>query len=275
MEGYSRESFDNNEKKIDEARDKAKLKPFGGRADPSDIMGAKWDYMAGKQERERLLNLAHDEALRENVARDKSEQKNKEENPISIKDRINLLDEISNTDFGNYSDADIEDLLVRSGISNDDIEFLIKTKNQRRELISNGIPLSLLTDQEKRREYDIEARLKSFLDREDQENFRENMRQEALKGEASEFFLNAIQPNEVLVLGTKSGNEYRIFLTSDGKIFVFDRKSNLNKKPEEHTGSYLDYSGGNDLVIKKGKSFSIGHGGKTSDIISIKLTKRK
>lgn len=71
-EGYSREAFDANEKKIDEVRETASLKPFGGRprdminVDPADVISAKMAYMSGKQERKRLLDLAHDEALVEN-----------------------------------------------------------------------------------------------------------------------------------------------------------------------------------------------------------------
>lgn len=68
-EGYSREAFDANEKKIDEVRKKASLKPFGGKADPSDIMSAKFDYLAGRQKRDGLLGLAHEEALKENDER--------------------------------------------------------------------------------------------------------------------------------------------------------------------------------------------------------------
>lgn len=74
-EGYSREAFEKNEKKINETRDLAREKPFGFRADPGDVMSAKWNYMAGKQERERLLDLAHDEANKENSERSEGKSK--------------------------------------------------------------------------------------------------------------------------------------------------------------------------------------------------------
>ena len=67
--GYSLEKFKENEKKIDAARPLADQKPFAGRADPSDIMGAKFDVIAGRQERARLLDLAQEDALKEDTAR--------------------------------------------------------------------------------------------------------------------------------------------------------------------------------------------------------------
>ncbi len=48
-EGHSREAFDKNEEKIDDARELARENAFGGRAEPGDIMSAKFSYMAGKQ----------------------------------------------------------------------------------------------------------------------------------------------------------------------------------------------------------------------------------
>lgn len=69
MEGYSKEAFDANEKKIDEVRPLAGQKTFGGRGDPTDILDAKWKYLAGKEERKRLIDQAHDEAIKENESR--------------------------------------------------------------------------------------------------------------------------------------------------------------------------------------------------------------
>ncbi len=70
-EGYSRKAFEENEKQIDATRKLAKLSPFGGRPanmagkeiDPGEIVSAKFNYVAGKQKREELLNQAHTEAL--------------------------------------------------------------------------------------------------------------------------------------------------------------------------------------------------------------------
>lgn len=68
-EGYSREAFDQNEQKIDDARLLADMKPFGLRADPADIMIARMEYLSGKQERERLTGLAYEEAVAEDKKR--------------------------------------------------------------------------------------------------------------------------------------------------------------------------------------------------------------
>jgi len=72
MEGYSKEAFENNEKNIDKVRDLARHRPFSGRGDPVDILSARWNYIAGKEKRKKLLDQSHDEAIKENTDRSES-----------------------------------------------------------------------------------------------------------------------------------------------------------------------------------------------------------
>lgn len=76
QEGYSREAFEENEKRIDAARELAQLKPFGAvprvGIDPSDIITAKLEYGAGKQKRDKLLGQAYDDAIQEDALRSAS-----------------------------------------------------------------------------------------------------------------------------------------------------------------------------------------------------------
>ena len=95
-EGYSREAFEENERKIDDARELARLKPFGARptginADPGDIMDARFQYLGAKNERERLKEQAQKEAIQEDAARSKSvkpqSSSQEKENPfITVKE---------------------------------------------------------------------------------------------------------------------------------------------------------------------------------------------
>ena len=71
---YSLAAFQENEAKIAEAENIARLKPFGAQPggallDPADIMSAKFSVLGGQQERDRLMELAHAEAEAENAAR--------------------------------------------------------------------------------------------------------------------------------------------------------------------------------------------------------------
>ena len=80
IEKYSREVFDQNEKSIDEARELARKNPFDFRTngpdgtDPAEIIGAKMQYLSGKQKREDLINQAHEEALKENKEREQKKR---------------------------------------------------------------------------------------------------------------------------------------------------------------------------------------------------------
>ncbi len=89
---YSREVFEENEKKIDASRELARPPVFSGRADPGDIMAAKIRYLSGKDERSRLLSLAHEEALSENI------QHSKEQKVVRVGDYDRI---VLNTESGN------------------------------------------------------------------------------------------------------------------------------------------------------------------------------
>lgn len=129
MEGYSREAFDKNEEKIDKARDLAKEKTFGFRADPADVMGAKWDYIAGKQERERLIGLAQEDAAKENINRSEKVGmrigdyaglvvETESGNKYIIQKRDNDTSMVANFNTGLISDiqfSEISDIFVKKG----------------------------------------------------------------------------------------------------------------------------------------------------------------
>lgn len=80
IEKYSRKAFDKNEESIDKARELARKNPFDFQTngidstDPAEIIGAKMQYLSGKQKREDLINQAREEALKENKEREQKKR---------------------------------------------------------------------------------------------------------------------------------------------------------------------------------------------------------
>ena len=91
-EGYSRKAFEENEKKISEARKTAKLTPFEGYADPADIMSARFEYAAGKEEGKDLLPRHTKKLLRKTLlVRLVQQKRNELRHFLKIKDRIKKI----------------------------------------------------------------------------------------------------------------------------------------------------------------------------------------
>ena len=68
---------------------------------------------------------------------------------------------------------------------------------------------------------------------------------------------------------TESGNEYKVFRGRDGRWLMMDARVNQGKRPEEMKGTVLSEEDLEKGVLRVGKSFEYGKGGRTTVITKI------